>query len=274
MTAMGATVGRSLARSIQGDRIFVGLSALVLVASIAVSIVWCRSMAAMGGMPMPGGWAMSMTWMRTPGQTWPGAASVFLGMWGVTMVPMMLPSLAPALLDYRARVGGMAAAPLGHRTVLVALGYFAVWMAFGVAAYPIGAAFTTLTMQQPAVSRAVPTATAAVVLIAGALQLTAWKARRLACCRHAPEHAGALPRDAGGAWRLGVRLGIQCARCCGNLMVILLVAGVMDLTTMGAFTVAITLERVAPGGQRVACVLGLGLLAAGALLLVRACASS
>jgi predicted metal-binding membrane protein len=242
MTAMGASVEPSVARPTQGDRIFVGLSALVLVASMAVTIVWCRSMAAMGGMPMPGGWAMSM----------------------------MLPSLAPALLDYRARVGGMAAAPLGHRTVLVALGYFAVWMAFGVAAYPIGAAFTTLTMQQPAVSRAVPTATAAVVLIAGALQITAWKARRLACCRHAPGDAGALPRDAGDAWRLGVRLGIQCARCCGNLMAILLVAGVMDLTAMGAVTVAITLERVAPGGQRVARVLGLGLLAAGALLLARA----
>jgi predicted metal-binding membrane protein len=225
-------------------------------------------------MPMPGGWTMSMTWMRMPGQTWPGAASIFLGMWGVTMVPMMVPSLAPALLDYRARAGGTAAGRLGHRTALVALGYFAVWMTVGVAAYPIGAAFLTLTMQQPAVSRAVPAAVAAVVLSAGALQLTAWKARRLACCRHAPGDAGALPRDAGDAWRLGVRLGIQCARCCGNLMAILLVAGVMDLTAMGAVTVAITLERVAPGGQRVARVVGLGLLAAGALLLARAGANS
>jgi hypothetical protein len=38
----------------------------------------------MGEMPMPGGWTMSMAWMRMPrqtsGQTWPGVAASFLGM--------------------------------------------------------------------------------------------------------------------------------------------------------------------------------------------------
>jgi hypothetical protein len=28
-------------------------------------------MSALGEMPMPGGWTMSMAWMRMPGQTWP-----------------------------------------------------------------------------------------------------------------------------------------------------------------------------------------------------------
>ena len=56
-------------------------------------------------MPMPGGWTMSMAWMRMPGQTWPGAASSFLGMWVVMMVAMMLPSLVPMLLRYRRAVG-------------------------------------------------------------------------------------------------------------------------------------------------------------------------
>ena len=36
-----------------------------------VTVAWCSSMSAMGGMPMPGGWTMSMAWMRMPGQTWP-----------------------------------------------------------------------------------------------------------------------------------------------------------------------------------------------------------
>ena len=48
---------------------------------------------------------MSMTWMRTPGQTWPGAAASFLGMWVVMMVAMMLPSLVPMLWRYRQAVG-------------------------------------------------------------------------------------------------------------------------------------------------------------------------
>ena len=37
------------------------------------------SVPAMGDMPMPGGWTMSMVWMRMPGQTWPGAAASLLG---------------------------------------------------------------------------------------------------------------------------------------------------------------------------------------------------
>ena len=54
---------------------------------------------------MPGGWTMSMAWMRMPGQTWLGAAASFLGMWVGMMVAMMLPSLVPVLWRYREPVG-------------------------------------------------------------------------------------------------------------------------------------------------------------------------
>jgi hypothetical protein len=50
------------------ERAFFGVSALLFAASAAATIVWCASMSAMGGMPMPGGWTMSMAWMRMPGQ--------------------------------------------------------------------------------------------------------------------------------------------------------------------------------------------------------------
>jgi hypothetical protein len=46
------------------ERAFFGVSALLFAASAAVTIVWCPSMSAMGEMPMPGGWTMSMAWMR------------------------------------------------------------------------------------------------------------------------------------------------------------------------------------------------------------------
>jgi hypothetical protein len=65
---------------------FFGLSALLFAASAAVTIVWCASMSAMGEMPMPGGWTMSMAWRRMPGQTWPGAAASCPGMWAVMEV--------------------------------------------------------------------------------------------------------------------------------------------------------------------------------------------
>jgi predicted metal-binding membrane protein len=67
----------------------------VFLASVAATAVMCRSMR--GGMAMQGGWTMSMTWIRMPGQSWLAAAAMFLGMWTVMMVAMMMPSLMPVL---------------------------------------------------------------------------------------------------------------------------------------------------------------------------------
>jgi predicted metal-binding membrane protein len=102
-----------------------------------------------------------------------------------------------------------------------------------------------------------------IVMLAGALQFTAWKARHLACCRHSPVCAGSLRPDIGTAWRHGIRLGMHCAHCCAGLTLILLVVGVMDLRAMAAVTVAITLERLAPAGQPVARAIGIVLLGLG-----------
>ena len=118
------------------QRVFFGVSALLFVASAAVTIVWGASMSAMGGMPMPGGWTMSMAWIRMPGQTWPGAMASFLGMWVVMMVAMMLPSLVPMLWRYRQAVGRPGEAGLGRLTALVGAGYFFVWTVVGKAANP------------------------------------------------------------------------------------------------------------------------------------------
>src|SRR6195256_1898126 len=122
-----ATERREISRRTVSERAFFGVSALLFAASAAVTIAWCVSMSAMGEMPMPGGWTMSMAWMRMPGQTWPGAAASFLGMWVVMMAAMMLPSLAPMLWRYRHAVGRTGETRLGRLTALVGMGYFFVW---------------------------------------------------------------------------------------------------------------------------------------------------
>jgi predicted metal-binding membrane protein len=304
--------------SMESRKAFFGVSALLFAASAAVTIVWCASMSTMAGMPMPGGWTMSMAWMRMPGQTWPGAAASFLGMWVVMMVAMMMPSLVPMLWRYRQAVGrtgavgaqgiageasvvggpGAAGEPrvviepsvvrepfaaggpgvahvtsgmrLGWLTALAGAGYFAVWSAVGIAAFPLGIAVAGIEMRQPAVARAVPIMVGVVVLVAGALQFTAWKTRHLACCRVLPESRRALPADAGTAWRHGLRLGLHCAYCCAGLMAVLLVIGIMDLRAMAIVMAAITVERLAPGGGRVARVIGGVLVLAGLVLVARA----
>jgi predicted metal-binding membrane protein len=249
---------------------FLCISALLFAASAAGTIVWCASMSAMGDMPMPGGWTMSMAWMRMPGQTWPGAAASFLGMWVVMMVAMMLPSLVPMLWSYRQTAGSLSETRLGWLTAIVGVGYFFVWTVFGMVAFPLGVVLAAVEMQQPALARAVPIAVGVVVLMAGALQLTPWKARYLACCREAPGRGRTLPADAGTAWRHGLRLGVHCSTCCVGLTAILLVMGVMDLRVMAVVAAAITVERLAPSGQRVARAIGAVIVGAGLLLIARA----
>jgi predicted metal-binding membrane protein len=249
---------------------FFGVSALLFVASAGVTIAWCAPMSAMGGMPMPGGWTMSMAWMRMPGQTWPGAAALFLGMWVVMMVAMMLPSLVPILWRYRQAVGTTSETRLGRLTALVGVGYFSVWTVFGMAAFPLGVALATIEMQQPALARAVPIAVGMVVLIAGALQFTAWKAHHLACCREAPGRSRTLPADAGTAWRHGLRLGLHCSYSSAGLTAILLVIGVMDLRAMAVVSAAITVERLAPAGERVARAIGAVVVGTALFLIGRA----
>ena len=250
-----------------------GLAALLFAGSASVTVVWCGSMASMGGMSMPGGWTMSMAWMRMPGQSWSGAAVAFLGMWIVMMVAMMLPSLVPMLWRYRRALGGgggrVTEARAGGLTALVGAAYFLVWTAFGVIAFPLGVALATLTMQLPLLARGVPMAVGTVVVTAGALQFSAWKARHLACCRGSTGHSRALAPDVGTAWRHGLRLGLHCTYCCAGLTSVLLVIGVMDLRAMAVVTAAITLERLAPAGQRVARIIGIVVVAAGLYLIAR-----
>ena len=237
------------------DRTFAAVCALLFATCTALTIAGCGTMPATQGMPMPGGWTMSMAWMRMPGQTWIQAAASFLAMWVVMMAAMMLPSLTPMLLRYKAR--------FGLPTLLMGLGYFFVWALIGLAIFPLGVMLAAVEMEQPALARAVPVAVGVVILIAGAIQLTSWKAHHLACCREPKE-------DAGTAWQQGLRFGLHCGLSCANLTAILLVVGVMDLRAMAVVTAAITAERLAPAGERVTQAIGAIVIGAGLLLIARA----
>jgi predicted metal-binding membrane protein len=182
----------------------------------------------------------------------------FLVMWTAMMVPMMLPALVPMLGRYRRAVAGTGAVRLAWLTGVVAIGYFLVWAVLGIAARP-------LSIGMAALSRAIPITSAVVVLIAGALQFSAWKARRLACCRE--DHGRSLPSGSGVALQHGLTLGAQCGLCCGNLMLMLLAIGVMNLGGMAVVTAAITAERLAPAGQRVARGVGAVAIAAAVYLI-------
>ena len=234
-----------------------------------MTLAWCASMSAMPGMSMPGGWTLSMVWMRMPGRTWLASVAWFLCMWVVMMLAMMLPSLVPKLLRYRRAIGSIGKMRARLCTTVVGAAYFLVWAVLAIPVYAMGITTAAIELHEPSVARAVPIAGGVVVLIAGLLQFTAWKARRLACCRESSA-CSTPPAHAGAALRNGVRLGIDCSQCCLGFIAILSTIGIMDLRAMILVTVAITLERVAPSGARIARATGALAAAMGLFLIVRA----
>lgn len=266
---IGTSAGPEVSR-MPSERAFFAVSALLFAASVSATIVWGTSMAAMGDMPMPGGWTMSMAWMRMAGQTWLTTAANFLGMWVVMMVAMMMPALVPMLLRYRRAVGRSGGTRLGRLTALVGVAYFLVWAVAGMVVFPVGVALAAVEMQQPALARVVPVTAGMVVVLAGVLQFSSWKVRHLVCCRTLPGRDRAFAADAATAWRHGLRLGLHCCQCSAGLIAVLLVLGVMDLRAMAVVAAAITVERIAPAGIGVARAVGAVVAGAGLLLIVRA----
>jgi len=266
----GGDISGLVAADRSSGRAFVGVSASLFAASTAATIAWCASMSAMGETPMPGGGSVSMAWMPMCGRTWLETGASFLGMWTLMMVAMMLPSLVPMLGRYRRAVNPTGRTSLGGLTALVGTAYFLVWSLFGMAAFPLGAALVLAQVQIPALAQAAPLAAGLIVLTAGVVQCSAWKARHLACCRDAHERGPALAADAGTAWRQGLRLGVHCVCCCAGLTAVLLVIGVMDLRAMAVICVAISIERLIPAGERAMQIIGVGVIATGLFLIGRA----
>ncbi|MDQ3272067.1 MAG: DUF2182 domain-containing protein [Pseudomonadota bacterium] len=229
---------------------------LLWVAATLATIAGSLSMQDMGEVPMPGGWTLSTTWMPMCGQSWAGAAASFTGMWVVMMVAMMLPAVLPQL-RYRRPASAMAAGA----------GYFFVWTVLGVIIFALGAVLTQALLQLNTVARTVPVLSGLVVLLAGVFQFTRWKARHLACCR---QPITRLPTQAMAAWHHGLQLGIHCMCSCAGLTTLLLVLGVMNLHVMAIVTAAITSERWAHDGERVARITGAVMVVTSLLLIGRA----
>jgi len=208
---------------------------------------------------MPGGWAMSMAWMRMPGQSWPQAFLMYLAMWETMMVAMMGPSVFPWLKQFR-----RTATP--SETALMAGSYFFVYLLIGAASYPFGVSLAIAAMRWPTVSRLIPFLSAGTLLIAGAIQWTPWKMAHLRQCRD-PLNCCALARNGKlfGAWGSGLHWGVSCALCCSGIMLCLFVLGMMNPYVILILTVVITFERLLPHPERVARISGLAAFIIGAI---------
>ena len=231
---------------------FIMVCALAFVASIVATIYFCRSMS--GGMRMPGGWTMSMMWMRMPAQSWTISAAMFLLMWLAMMVAMMLPSAMPLFLRTKRHWISLCS---------VAFGYFAIWLAAGAGIYALGVALATAAMRSEFLSHAVPLLSGASLIAAGAFQFTRWKIKSLLRCR-SPFGCAVSYLQHETSFRLGCKQGVTCCICCAAPMAILLALGMMNPLVIIVVAIIIAAEKLLPQPAIVARLVGILAISAGA----------
>jgi predicted metal-binding membrane protein len=82
--------------------------------------------------------------------------------------------------------------------VIAGAGYVLVWALVGAVVYPFGVFVAKAGMSSAELSRSMPIAAGIVLLLAGGLQLTAWKARQLCRCQAVIWVSGEIFESAGG----------------------------------------------------------------------------
>jgi predicted metal-binding membrane protein len=191
-------------------------------------------------------------------------------MWAVMMVGMMGPSAAPVLLlfaEMQARRAGQGAPRFA---LAFGLGYLAVWAGFSACAALAQWALHEATLLSATMATSSPWIGGAILVGAGAYQLSRAKGTCLTHCQSPLGFVMSHWRDgAGGAFHMGVRHGFYCLGCCWALMGVLFVVGVMNLAWVGALSVFILLEKTGWIGAWAGRVVGLVMIAAGVFLAVR-----
>jgi predicted metal-binding membrane protein len=261
------SVAAALPADARRTRLLILVAALVITALAALYIVWLAlPMRAAGAMVDMPGMAMPalLPWS-------PDHALFLFGMWAVMMIGMMTPSVTPMVLIY-ARVMGTAhptdrtLSPAGW----FATGYGLAWCGFSAAAALLQWILEALEVVTPMMATASHRVGGMVLLAAGLYEWLPLKHACLAHCR-APlsfmQRHGGLQQGAAGSLRLGLLHGLYCIGCCWALMMVLFVAGVMNLLWIAALMVLVLLEKVLPHGHRLAQITGSAALAAGIWLI-------
>ena len=263
-----------------GSARFYLATAVVFLGSLGATLYLVFSMA--GGMDMPGGWRMSMMWMRMPGQSWGQSAAMFLFMWLAMMLAMMIPSMMGKLNQFHRSLVWRRADHPALSTAFVAVGYFGIWTLVGAGVYAFGIPWALAAMRYPVLSRAIPFLTGLVLILSGVFQFSPWKNQGLKQCRdllvYAPYRRQRKDQpvkilkesDALTSFNEGLRQGWSCAVCCAGSMTVLVALGAMNLFVMLGVSLVIALEKLIPKPQPVVYGVGGLALAAGAIEVVRA----
>jgi predicted metal-binding membrane protein len=156
--------------------------------------------------------------------------AMILAMWVVMMAAMMLPSVAPTLLVHGAVSRQLAPRQARRRSAAFLAGYILAWGTYSVAAAGLQVWLERLALLSPTLVDASPLIGGLIVTAAGVYQLTPAKEVCLRHCRTPLQFvAERWEPGVAGALRMGLWHGTYCVGCCGVLMALLFVVGVMNL---------------------------------------------
>jgi predicted metal-binding membrane protein len=251
----------ALEKVLRHDRLIVAIGL-----AAAVALAWAY-LAAGAGIDM------SMSGMEMEPMPWSAFdAALMFAMWWVMMIAMMVPSATPMVLLFTAikRNQQASISPATEAWVFLG-GYLLIWAGFSVVA-----TFAQWGLERAGLLSMGAASTNArfggiILLAAGLYQFTPIKS---ACLRFCQSPVLFLSRHwrpgAAGVLRMGLRHGAYCLGCCWFLMLLLFVAGVMNLVWVAVIALYVACEKLLPLDQRLSRAAGAVLIVAGAIVLARA----
>ncbi len=243
--------GAPLFNSLRHPRGFVA-GTLLLIAALGWLYLY------LAPMPMPG-----------TGSVWsPAYLLLSLAMWFLMMVAMMTPAVAPVVLLFD-RVMHRDEPGWHRRTLQFLAGYLLAWSGFSAVATVAQAALIGTGLTDAMGMAGSRWLAAGLLLLVAAYQ---WSPIKSACLEHCHSPLGFIVRRRRGPWRdlrAGLSHGAWCIGCCGALMLLLFVGGVMNLAWVAAITVLVTIEKLVPWPQQARVLIGVAaLLGAAAFALI------
>jgi len=236
-----------------------------MVVALAWLYLW-RDAQAMSHMAMPG---MSMEGMSHPSAA--AALALTFAMWTVMMTGMMLPSAAPTILLYGAlvRKNGERGNVLPAVWVFTS-GYLVVWAGFSLAAALLQGLLERTELLTPMMASASASLSAALLVAAGIYQWLPVKEVCLRKCRNPIEFFAMRWRaGAAGAFRMGMEHGVYCVGCCWVLMLLLFVAGVMNLLWVALLAGFVLVEKLLPAHRYTSRIGSAALVLSGVVVLIK-----
>jgi predicted metal-binding membrane protein len=246
----------------------------VILASLAlVSILsWAYMLYLASGMKQAMGMDAAVQGVSMPKMSpWSSLDVLFMFvMWTVMMVAMMIPSAAPTILLFSnfKRQRQETRSPF-KPTSLFVLGYLSVWTGFSLLATLAQWGLFSAAMFSSAMGQVGALLGGVILLAAGIFQQTTLKN---ACLRHCRTPVSFLLEDwregTWGAFVMGLKHGCFCTVCYWALMVLMFVAGVMNVFWMALIAAFILVEKVVPSGDWIGRLAGAGLAVWGIALII------